>query len=833
MFFEPVDPSENQQVNIDDAVRRLNPKQKEAAVTTEGPLLIMAGAGSGKTRVLTHRIAYIIAKRLAAPWSILAITFTNKAAREMQERVSKLVGPSGRDIWVSTFHSMCVRILRRDIERIGFTSNFSILDSSDQLSVIRTIMKEQNVDTKKFEPKAVQAMMSAAKNELVSPEQYESRIGDYFQTIVSKIYTQYQKRLMSNNSLDFDDLIMMTIKLFKEVPEVLDFYQNKFKYIHVDEYQDTNRAQYMLCRLLADKHHNICVVGDSDQSIYRWRGADITNILNFEKDYPEATSILLEQNYRSTSNILEAANQVIKNNMGRKAKNLWTDQDGGEKITVYQGDSEHEEGYFVAREIKRGRQNGKHYGDHAILYRTNAQSRVMEEILIKSEIPYQIVGGTKFYDRKEIKDILAYLRLISNPDDDISLNRIVNVPKRGLGDTTMAKVQEEATRRGISIYSLLSEGDGILGDGLFQVDIQGRAKTALSGFRYLIANLTAMVDYLSVTELTEKMLEMTEYRMELIRENTLESKARLENIEEFLSVTQEFEKRSDDKSLVAFLTDLALIADIDSMNDEEEDGGDAVVLMTMHSAKGLEFPVVFIIGMEEGVFPGSRAFLDNDEMEEERRLAYVGITRAEKKLYLTCARMRLLYGRTSNNLPSRFLQEIPDELKEMSEGRGQGGSGGYGGGFGARPGYGGGGGAATGGAGPRFGSYGQGGQAGAGGFGAGARSGGAPGFGAQGGGFGGRPASGQPAGPRFGAPAGGASSGGARVAPQPGASKPAAAGGGGLAVSAGDKVQHAKWGVGTVVAVKGTGNDTELTIAFNAPIGVKRLLAAFAPVTKI
>lgn len=818
MFFEPAhesDPAANESqqgfgvgVNIDEAIKKLNPKQREAAVATEGPLLIMAGAGSGKTRVLTHRIAYLIAKRIAAPWSILAITFTNKAAREMQERVSHLVGPSGRDIWVSTFHSMCVRILRRDIERIGFSSNFSILDSADQLSVIRNIMKEQNIDTKKFEPKAIQALMSGAKNELITPEQYEARAGDYFQTITAKVYTQYQKRLKSNNALDFDDLIMTTIQLFKDVPEVLDFYQNKFKYIHVDEYQDTNRAQYMLCRMLASKHHNICVVGDSDQSIYRWRGADITNILNFEKDYPEAQTILLEQNYRSTSNILEAANQVIKNNMGRKAKNLWTDQPGGEKITVYQGDSEHEEGYFVAAEIKRNRQNARRYGDHAILYRTNAQSRVIEEILIKSEIPYQIVGGTKFYDRKEIKDILAYLRLISNPDDDISLNRIINVPKRGLGDTTMAKVQEEAARRGISIYRLLSEGDGLLGDGLYHLDIQGRAKSALSSFRYLIANLTAMVDYLSVTELTEKMLEMTEYRLELQRENTLESKARLENIEEFLSVTQEFEKRSDDKSLVAFLTDLALIADIDSMNDDEEEGGDAVVLMTMHSAKGLEFPVVFIVGMEEGIFPGSRAFMDNDEMEEERRLAYVGITRAEKKLYLTCARMRLLYGQTKSNPPSRFLQEIPNELKEAVEPPGGRIQGSYGGGA-SRLGYGGGGGGGAG--------YGGGG-------GYGARSGGQPGFGGRPsapqtvGGFGSRPAS---------------SAGGARVVPQPGAPKPAAAGQGGLSVAAGDKVQHAKWGVGTVVAVKGTGNDTELQIAFPAPVGVKRLLAAFAPVTKL
>ncbi|MBB6732172.1 DNA helicase PcrA [Cohnella zeiphila] len=801
MFFEPDHRPEPDHVNIDEAIQKLNPRQREAAVATGGPLLIMAGAGSGKTRVLTHRIAYIIAKRLAAPWSILAITFTNKAAREMQERVSKLVGPSGRDIWVSTFHSMCVRILRRDIERIGFTSNFSILDSADQLSVIRNIMKEQNIDTKKFEPKAVQATISSAKNELVTPEQYESRTGDYFQSIVAKVFTQYQRRLKSNNSLDFDDLIMLTIQLFKDVPEVLDFYQNKFKYIHVDEYQDTNRAQYVLCRLLADKHHNICVVGDSDQSIYRWRGADITNILNFEKDYPEAQTILLEQNYRSTSNILEAANQVIKNNMGRKAKNLWTEQKGGDKIAIYQADSEHEEGYFVAGEIKRNRQNDMRYGDHAILYRTNAQSRVIEEILIKSEIPYQIVGGTKFYDRKEIKDILAYLRLISNPDDDISLNRIINVPKRGLGDTTMAKVQEEAQRRGISIYRLLSEGDGLLGDGLYNVDIQTRAKTALSGFRYLIANLTAMVDYLSVTELTEKMLEMTEYRLELQRENTLESKARLENIEEFLSVTQEFEKRNDDKSLVAFLTDLALIADIDSMNDEEEDADDAVVLMTMHSAKGLEFPAVFIVGMEEGVFPGNRALMDNEEMEEERRLAYVGITRAEKRLYLTCAKMRLLYGQTKSNAPSRFLREIPEELKQAVGGQSPTAFGGYGL---ARPGFG-----AAGGR-PGFGAR--------------------PGAGAPGstaGGFGGRPAAGGIAGrPQ--------AAGGARVVPQPGAPATAAgSGGGGLAVAAGDKVQHAKWGVGTVVAVKGSGNDTELQIAFPAPVGVKRLLAAFAPLTKV
>ncbi|MFC5700776.1 DNA helicase PcrA [Cohnella faecalis] len=786
MFFEPV--HQSGAVDIDKAISKLNPRQKQAAESVQGPLLIMAGAGSGKTRVLTHRIAYMIAKRMAAPWSILAITFTNKAAREMRERVEKLVGPSASDIWVSTFHSMCVRILRKDIERIGYGSNFTILDSTDQLSVIRNVMKDQNIDTKKIEPKSVQAAISGAKNELLSPEIYEQRQGDYFQSIVARVYTQYQKRLKSNNALDFDDIIMLSIRLFKEVPEVLDYYQNKFRFIHVDEYQDTNRAQYMLCRMLADKHHNICVVGDSDQSIYRWRGADITNILNFEKDYPEAKTVLLEQNYRSTSNILEAANAVIKNNLGRKAKNLWTDQTGGDKIVVYQGDSEHEEGYFVAGEIRKNRANGRKFGDHAILYRTNAQSRVVEEILIKSEIPYQIVGGIKFYDRKEIKDILGYLRLISNPDDDISLNRIVNVPKRGIGDTTMARVQEQAGQWGISMYRALTES-------LHELDIQARAKAALGEFRDQVASLTAMVDYLSVTELTEKMLEMTGYRIELQREKTLESQSRLENIDEFLSVTQEFEKRNDDKSLVSFLTDLALIADIDSMNSaEEEDGGDAVVLMTMHSAKGLEFPVVFIVGMEEGVFPSSRAFMDNEELEEERRLAYVGITRAEKKLYLSCARMRLLYGRTSSNAPSRFLGEIPEQLKE-SNGNMSGRSGSFGG-FASRVG------------------------------GSGGTSGTVGGFGSRGttGGFGARPsASGSGMAP---APAARAS-----VTQTP-AVKPAGSGEG-LTVAAGDKVQHAKWGIGTVVAVKGTGNDMELQIAFPAPIGVKRLLAAFAPVTKV
>ncbi|NOU90336.1 DNA helicase PcrA [Paenibacillus sp. LMG 31460] len=783
----------NETVNILDAIKRLNPEQRKAVEAVDGPLLIMAGAGSGKTRVLTHRIAYLIGTRRAAPWSILALTFTNKAAREMQDRVGKLVGGSGSDIWVSTFHSMCVRMLRRDISRIGFTSNFTILDSGDQLSVIKTCCKELNIDTKKYEPKTFQAAISTAKNELISPKQFEDKIGDYFDGLTSKIYTLYQKKLRSNNSLDFDDLIMATIHLFNEVPEVLEFYQNKFQYIHVDEYQDTNRAQYMLCQMIAAKHKRICVVGDSDQSIYRWRGADISNILNFEKDYPNATAILLEQNYRSTSNILQAANKVIANNTGRKPKNLWTDKEGGVRIKLFQADSEHEEGYFVTSEINKNKSNGKKFGHHAILYRTNAQSRVIEEILIKSDIQYTIVGGVKFYDRKEIKDILAYLRLISNPDDDISLSRIVNVPKRGIGDTSMDRVAEMAGRRGISLYAMLEEVDSL--------EITSKAKHALADFREMIDNLNRMVEYLSVTELTEKILEMSQYRLEMQRENTIESKARLENIEEFLSVTMDFEKRNEDKSLISFLTDLALIADIDTLDKEKsEEEQDAVVLMTMHSAKGLEFPVVFIIGMEEGVFPHSRAFADNEELEEERRLAYVGITRAEQELFLTCARMRTLFGRTAANAPSRFLQEIPKELLENVS---MGGS--IGGGF-SRAGRS---------SGSSWGSSGSSATASQAGRGsAGSSAWGTPSS------FG-RPSTGAAA-P---SPAAGAKPAAFR-APQP------AAGGAVPDYKASDKVSHGKWGIGTVVSVKGSGDDTELQIAFPAPVGLKRLLAKFAPITK-
>ncbi|MDP5275938.1 DNA helicase PcrA [Chengkuizengella axinellae] len=752
----------NEAFNIFESIEGLNDQQRKAVESTEEPLLIMAGAGSGKTRVLTHRIAYLIAKNNVAPWNILAITFTNKAAREMKERVESLVGPSANDIWVSTFHSMCVRILRKDIEKIGYTSNFTILDSTDQLSAVKNCMKELNIDSKKFEPRAVLSAISTAKNELVSPERYESTIGDYFQGVVSSVYTKYQKKLKSNNSLDFDDLIMKTIELFQQEGEVLEHYQYKFQYIHVDEYQDTNRAQYLLCQMIADQHQRICVVGDSDQSIYRWRGADISNILNFEKDYPNAEVILLEQNYRSTSNILNAANQVINNNTGRKPKKLWTDQGNGEKIHLYKADSEHDEAYFIANEIKQNHDKGIKYRDHAILYRTNAQSRVIEEVLIKSDIQYQIIGGIKFYDRKEIKDILAYLRLISNPNDDISLQRIVNVPKRGIGAASLDKLQEQAAVEGKSMFTMLED--------LSAVNLSSRAKNALQQFKVLMDNLSSMIDYLTVSELTEKMLEMTEYKEPFLRENTIESKSKLENIEEFLSVTAEFEKRNEDDSLVSFLTDLALIADIDSFDEDPSDLMDAsaVTLMTMHSAKGLEFPYVFVAGMEEGVFPHSRTFEDEEELEEERRLAYVGITRAEKKLFLTCAKMRMLFGRTNSNPPSRFLKEIPEELiEDKSPVR-------------------------------EFQTFSK------------ART----TYGSQ---------------PQYKSNSSSQSSGTTSFQRQKPSSHEKPVGN----YSNGDKVAHKKWGTGTVVAIKGTGDDTELQIAFPAPVGLKRLLAKFAPIEKV
>ncbi|MEV3918618.1 DNA helicase PcrA [Bacillus subtilis] len=727
----------------------LNPVQQEAVKTTDGPLLLMAGAGSGKTRVLTHRIAYLMAEKHVAPWNILAITFTNKAAREMKERVESILGPGADDIWISTFHSMCVRILRRDIDRIGINRNFSILDTADQLSVIKGILKERNLDPKKFDPRSILGTISSAKNELTEPEEFSKVAGGYYDQVVSDVYADYQKKLLKNQSLDFDDLIMKTIKLFDRVPEVLEFYQRKFQYIHVDEYQDTNRAQYMLVKQLAERFQNLCVVGDSDQSIYRWRGADITNILSFEKDYPNASVILLEQNYRSTKRILRAANEVIKNNSNRKPKNLWTENDEGIKISYYRGDNEFGEGQFVAGKIHQLHSSGKRkLSDIAILYRTNAQSRVIEETLLKAGLNYNIVGGTKFYDRKEIKDILAYLRLVSNPDDDISFTRIVNVPKRGVGATSLEKIASYAAINGLSFFQAIQQVDFI--------GVSAKAANALDSFRQMIENLTNMQDYLSITELTEEILDKTEYREMLKAEKSIEAQSRLENIDEFLSVTKNFEQKSEDKTLVAFLTDLALIADIDQLDQKEEESGgkDAITLMTLHAAKGLEFPVVFLMGLEEGVFPHSRSLMEEAEMEEERRLAYVGITRAEQELYLTNAKMRTLFGRTNMNPESRFIAEIPDDLLENLNEKKET-----------------------------------------------------------------RATSARKMQPRRGPVS----------RPVSYASK---TGGDTLNWAVGDKAGHKKWGTGTVVSVKGEGEGTELDIAFPSPVGVKRLLAAFAPIEK-
>ncbi len=646
-----------------DLLSGLNKEQKAAVQATEGPLLIMAGAGSGKTRVLTHRIAYLIEEKAIAPQNILAITFTNKAAREMKERVESLVGPESKYIWVSTFHSMCVRILRRDIERIGYSRNFIILDSSDQQTVIKQVLKDLNLDPKMYDPRAIIGRISNMKNELITAEENEtiaSKSMNPYEIDVAKIYQAYQKTLRKNEALDFDDLIMQTIHLFKRVPEALAYYQNRFQYIHVDEYQDTNHAQYYLVNQLASRFKNLCVVGDSDQSIYAWRGANIQNILSFEEDYADAQVILLEQNYRSSKSILDAANEVIKNNPGRKPKNLWTDNPDGQKINYYQAASERDEAYFITDTIQNKLQEGKYKaGDFAVLYRTNAQSRAIEDAFMKSSINYQMIGGQRFYERKEIKDLIAYLRLITNPDDDLSFERVVNVPKRGVGAASLERLRNYALAADISLYQAAKE-----------VDFSGvpkRAANSIAKFQALIENLYKQQDYLTATDLVDEVLEKSGYEEMLKSEKSLESQSRLENLEEFKTVTRDFEKTAeDDASLVAFLTDLALIADIDSM-DEEVDESEKVTLMTLHSAKGLEFPVVFLIGLEENVFPHSRSLIDDAEMEEERRLAYVGITRAEKELYLTHAQMRSLYGKTNFNQMSRFIDEIPENLIEAVE----------------------------------------------------------------------------------------------------------------------------------------------------------------------
>ncbi|MVF15712.1 DNA helicase PcrA [Fructilactobacillus sanfranciscensis] len=748
---------------IADLLKSMNDKQKEAVEQTEGPLLVMAGAGSGKTRVLTHRIAYLIEDKHVMPWNILAITFTNKAAREMKERVNKLLEVGGDDVWVSTFHALGVRILRRNIEKLGYNQAFNIAGTSEQKTLIKRILSDQNLDPKKNDPRAILGAISNAKNDMETPAEYAEKHndGNPFHQVVAGVYEEYQKRLKQNDSVDFDDLIMLTIELFEKFPDVLSYYQNKFHYIHVDEYQDTNEAQYRLVQLLADKYQNICVVGDADQSIYGWRGANMSNILNFEKDYPTAHTVMLEQNYRSTKTILDAANGVIQNNDERKDKNLWTENAQGEKITYYRAQSERDEAQYIVAKIKEKIEKGRYsYDDFAVLYRTNAQSRVIEETFMKSNIPYNIVGGHKFYERKEIMDILSYLGLVANPNDSLSFERVINVPKRGIGNASFEKLRMFAGDAGMN----LSEAAANV---MMANAIPARARNAIANFGQTMKEIGTDVKTKTVTEIAEAILEKTGYLAELKQTKSLENQARIENIEEFISVTQNFDDKyepADSETgnrLVDFLADLALV----SAQDDVDENAKQVTLMTLHAAKGLEFPVVFMPGMEEKLFPLARAAEKPNELEEERRLAYVGITRAQKKLYMTNAFSRMLYGRMQNNPASRFMEEIKPELLANDEAmRSQG---------------------------PKTSfdnsTYNRRTER------------------------------------AFSTP---------YKRPTQRVEKPQETGANKKNWTVGDKVTHKAWGIGTVVKVNGTGEDMELDIAFPEK-GIKRLLAAFAPITKV
>lgn len=751
----------------------MNERQKEAVQHTQGPLLIMAGAGSGKTRVLTHRMAYILAEEEVHPWNILAITFTNKAAHEMKERVSQLVGPQAEDMWVSTFHSMCVRILRRDIEILGYQRSFTICDPSEQQTAMKRILKKLDIDSEKYDYRMILNRISQAKNDLEDVEEFNKKYTGYVEQIIGKCYREYQKELAKSMTLDFDDLIMLTVQLFQKHPETLQYYQQKFQYIHVDEYQDTNHAQYRLVTMLAKKFKNICVVGDADQSIYGWRGADMSNILEFEKDYQNAKVVLLEQNYRSTKTILQAANHVIENNVNRKVKKLWTENEEGQPITYYRAQSEQDEGRYVLSQIQSLLRDGYHYNDFAILYRTNAQSRVMEENLLKSNIPFRLVGGQRFFERLEIKDLLAYLRLIVNSQDDLSFRRIVNSPKRGIGATSLAKLSDFAE---VYQFSLL---EASLQTTLSP--LSGKAAKALEKFATTIEELRKMQEFLSISEFVEQVIEKTGYLTSLEQQHTMEADARIENIQEFISVAKQFEQdrleeESEESPLLQFLTDLSLVSDVDS----DDGDGRMVTLMTLHAAKGLEFPVVFIIGLEEGIFPSSRSIMEHDDVEEERRLAYVGITRAEQKLFLTNAYSRLLYGRTQTNRPSRFVLEIGEELFDSKQQQSYGSTSRQTASFGSK----------TSSSGSLFDKYREKSQA---------------------------------------------------TAYQPKVVQPSSiqpvrkqivAANDGAVWKVGDKVMHKKWNVGTVVKVTGEGTNQEIDVAF-AGMGIKRLLASFAPIERI
>lgn len=635
-----------------DCTYGLNPQQAEAVINTEGPMLIMAGAGSGKTKVLTCRVANLLQKGVR-PYRILAITFTNKAAAEMRERVNNMSGPAAKDVWLFTFHAFCARFLRMEIDKLpGYGGNFAIYDTADSQNLIKQILKEMNLDDKRFQPSGILSRISNAKNALQDAEAFARQAGDFYEQKVADIYSRYEQKLQLNNALDFDDLLMLSIKLLQENKEVREKYQDRFDYLLVDEYQDTNHAQYLLTKFLAAKHRNICVVGDADQSIYGWRGADIQNILDFEKDYPDAKVIKLEQNYRSTQIILDAANAVIENNTGRKPKNLWTENKSGADIIYFQAVDERDEARFVIEQLQNlQRTENKKLGDMAILYRTNTQSRIFEEMLIKSGISYNMVGGLKFYERKEIKDIIAYLRVIFNPADSLSLLRIINVPKRGIGDASLAKIQAYAAANNVSLFEAVSNAAAI--DGL-----SSRFVSKLDDLAGIIFELMNLASEAPVEDLIDRVLRDTGYLEELENERTPQAQSRIDNLHELISVAQEFAASEEENNLENFLAHVALVSDI----DDTELGEDAITLMTLHSSKGLEFPVVFLVGMEEGLFPHARTLMDETEIEEERRLCYVGITRAKEKLFLSSTKMRTIYGNTVTYPPSRFLQEIPARL---------------------------------------------------------------------------------------------------------------------------------------------------------------------------
>lgn len=744
----------------------LNPAQTQAVAHTDGPLLIMAGAGSGKTKVLTCKIAALLEKGIS-PYNILAITFTNKAATEMRQRVDNMIGEKAKYVWLSTFHSFCARFLRFEIEALGiYKKNFVIYDTADAQTLIKNCLKELNLDEKQYAPYAVQSTISNAKNMMLSPEEFARDAGDFFARKVAEIYDVYQQHLLENNALDFDDLLMLAVKVLKEHSDVREKYQDRFQYILVDEYQDTNGAQYQLTTLLAGKYRNLCVVGDADQSIYGWRGADIRNIMDFEKDYPEAAVIKLEQNYRSTKTILNAANSVIEHNIDRKPKELWTNNPQGEKIIHYTASDERDEADFITREaVKQKTLFNASYGDMAVLYRTNAQSRALEEGFMHAGVPYTMVGGLKFYDRKEIKDILAYLRLIYNPEDTVSLMRIINVPKRSLGAVTMNKLAEFADMYNMNLFDAVSAPE--------TAPITPKAKHALTAFAEFIMEMSNLSMQISVHKLIEKVMEKSGYVAELEKENKIENQTRLENMQEFLSVAKNFEATSEEPTLENFLSTVSLVSDIDNADIE----GDSVTLMTMHSAKGLEFPIVFLAGMEEGLFPHARTLMNEAEIEEERRTCYVGITRAERKLYITNAQRRMIFGRGVSYEPSRFISEIPIQyLEEKEAKRSMSFSDGFKG---------------------HYGSY---------------KS----------------TNSNYSTGGIFGKTAPLSINDRAKaVKPAGNAVRPDLS----VKWKVGDKAKHAKWGIGTIVSVKGSGEEVELKIAFPGE-GIKALMQKYAPITK-